>query len=88
MLEDQLLQIAGLKHKRELIEAANLACQLDASHQIYSHINPVLTQVIQKPVLYVLGVLGIVVHLPNRLSLFRFFCYSLIQNDSLRLNLS
>lgn len=73
MLEDQLLQIARFKHEGELIEAANLACELNASHQIDRHIDPVFAQVIQEPVLYVLGVLGIVVHLPNRLSLFTVF---------------
>lgn len=73
MFEDQLLEITRLKHEGELIEAANLACQLNASHQIDRHIDTVLAQVVQKPILYVLGVLGIVVHLPNRLSLFQFF---------------
>ena len=73
MLEDQLLQITRFKHEGKLVEAANLARELNASHQINRYIDPVLAQVVQKPVLYILGVLDIVVHLPNRLSLFRFF---------------
>ena len=83
MLEDQLLQIARFKHEGKLVEAANLARELNASHQINRYIDPVFAQVVQKPVLYILGVLDIVVHLPNRLSLFRFFCYSLIQTTQL-----
>ena len=46
MLEDQLLQIARFKHEGELIEAANLARELNASHQINRHIDPIFAQVI------------------------------------------
>ena len=82
MLEDKLLQVTRFKYEGELIEAANLARELNASHQINRYIDPVFAQVVQKPVLYVLGVLGIVVHLPNRLSLFQFFLLLINSNDS------
>ena len=54
MFENQLLQVPRFQHEREFVEAANLARQLDASHQIDRHIDAVATEVVQKPVLNIL----------------------------------
>ena len=75
MFENQLLKISGLEHQGKLVKAANLAREFDAAHQIDCYIDTVFTQIIQEAVLYVLGVLCIVVHFPNRLSVLCLFVY-------------
>jgi len=68
VFEDQLFQVSRFQHKRKLVEAANLAGQFDASHQIDRHIDAIFAKVIQKSILNIL--LSSVVHFQNRLSLF------------------
>src|SRR5262245_58182256 len=80
MFEDQLLKISRFEHQGKFVKAANLTRELEAAHQIDGHIHTVFTQIIQEAVLYVLGVLCIVVHFPNRLSV-NFFCLFIIQTS-------
>jgi hypothetical protein len=54
MLENQLFQVARLKHQLEFIKAFDLTSQFHAAHQVNRHIDAVTAQSIQKTVLYVL----------------------------------
>ena len=77
MFEDQLFKISRFEHQGKFVKAANFAREFDAAHQIDRDIDTVFPQIIQEAILYVLGVLCIVVHFPNRLSV-NFICLFII----------
>ncbi len=68
MFEDQLFQVPRFQHERKFVEAANLARQFDASHQVDRHVHTVFAKVVQKRILNIL--LSSIVHFQNRLTLF------------------